>query len=256
MGAVGIAAGVAAAGSIAGSAISSSAASDAADVQSKAQLTAASIQQQEFKRIMKMLQPYNRGGQNAFKELQLLTGTNPGGNPLKATLTKPFLPTMKQLQQTPGYEFAKTQGLQATQNSFAAEGLGQSGAALKGAANYAEGLASTTYQQQFDNYLKQNLQISNILSGQAGLGENAAAMAGNTGATVTSNITGAITGAAAAQAGGIVGSANALSAGIGGLGNAATLYALGNNSGLFGGSGSGSSHGVIANDTGGSFNGG
>ena len=208
-----IAAGVV--GSVAGAAISSGAATDAANIQAGAQMQAAQLQKQEFDRIQKMLLPYNTGGQRAFGQLQRLTGSGPGGNPLKAALTKPFQPTMAQLSRTPGYQFALQQGTQATQNSFAAQGLGQSGAALKGAANYAEGLASTTYQQ-------------------AGLGENAAAQAGNTGAQITSNIGNAITGAAAARAGGIVGSANALGAGINGVSNAGLLYAIGNNSGLFG----------------------
>lgn len=239
---VGAALGLGAAGSVAGSLISSNAATSAANTQAQADEQAAKIQEAEFNRVQASLKPYNTGGQQAFSDLQKLTGTNKGGNPLSAALTKPFAPTMASLAATPGYQFALTQGQQATQNSYAAQGLGQSGAALKGAANYSEGLASTTYQQQFQNYLAQNQQIANILGGQANLGENAAATAGNTGAAITNSITGATTGAAAATAAGTVGSANALSAGLGSLSNTGTLLALGNNSGLFGSSsGSGGS---------------
>jgi hypothetical protein len=58
--------------------------------------------------------------------------------------------TQAELAATPGYQFTLNQGLQAVQNSAAAKGLGVSGAALKGAADYATGLADSTYQTQFN----------------------------------------------------------------------------------------------------------
>ena len=63
-----------------------------------------------------------------------------------------------QLEQTPGYQFTLQQGLESTQNSAAARGLGVSGAALKGAATYATGLADNTYQNQFTDELNANNQ--------------------------------------------------------------------------------------------------
>jgi hypothetical protein len=60
-------------------------------------------------------------------------------------------PTQAQLEATPGYQFTLQQGLESTQNSAAARGLGNSGAALKGAATYATGLANQTYQNQFQD---------------------------------------------------------------------------------------------------------
>ncbi len=73
-----------------------------------------------------------------------------------------FAPTIENLEKTPGYQFTLDQGLKAVQNSYAAQGLGTSGAAMKGAADYAEGLASTTYQNQFKNwYDEQNLALDN-----------------------------------------------------------------------------------------------
>lgn len=97
------------------------------------------------------------------------------------TLTAPFQDTQAQLAATPGYQFALAQGLQGTQNSAAAQGLGTSGAALAGAANYATGLAGTTFQNQFSNYLAQNAQIFNQLFGVSQLGAQAAGqLAGET----------------------------------------------------------------------------
>lgn len=136
---------------------------------------------------------------------------------------------METLKNMPGYQFALQQGLQATQSGFAAKGLGQSGAALKGAANYAEGLAGTTYQQLFGNVLS-----------TVGLGENAAATLGTQGLGYTNAQNNLTTGAAAAQASGVIGGANSLIGGlntaIGGVNNAlvtpAMLRAVG---GLYGG---------------------
>ncbi len=77
------------------------------------------------------------------------------------------------LSQTPGYQFALDQGLKATQNGFAAQGLASSGAAMKGGAQFAEGLASQTYNQQLQNYL------ANYNAGIAGVGANVNAAGAN-----------------------------------------------------------------------------
>lgn len=155
-------------------------------------------------------------------------------------LLQPFNPTMEDLAKTPGYQFTLGQGLQAVQNSYAAQGLGSSGAAIKGAANYAEGLASTTYQQQFNNYWTQLMHQYDMLSGAVATGENAGVNLGNTTQATSSNLANLTTGAGAAQAGGIVGSANALNAGLagvsGGINNALMLNML-NQAGMFGGGG-------------------
>lgn len=238
-----------AAGSIGSSLLSSSAATDAAKLQTDAANTASANQLAEFNQNKATLAPFVGAGTSSLTALQKLTGTDVGGNPLTAPLTRPFQPTMDELAKTPGYQFTLGQGLQNTQNSYAAQGLGQSGAALKGAANYAEGLASTTYQQQFQNYLNQNSQIYSMLGGQASLGENAAATTGNQGIQATANAGNFLTSGAAAGAGGIVGSANAINAGLSNVSNTGLVYALGNNSGLFG---SGSGGGISTAGNGGS----
>ncbi len=57
------------------------------------------------------------------------------------------------LESTPGYQFVRDQGLKSVQNSYAAKGLGSSGAAIKGGADYASGLANATYEQRLNDYL-------------------------------------------------------------------------------------------------------
>lgn len=163
------------------------------------------------------------------------TAINAGGttsyNPLTAPLTAPF--TAATLASTPGYQFTLGQGLKSTQNSYAAQGLGSSGAAEKGAASYATGLAQNTYNQQLTNYLTQNQQIANMLLSSGTLGENAAGTlssiygsAGNAalgGATTTgAGIASSTAGIGNALAGGAAGVANSASSAI----NSSLQYSL------------------------------
>jgi hypothetical protein len=121
---------------------------------------------------------------------------------------------MAQLAQTPGYQFSLQQGELATQNSYAAQGLGSSGAAEKGAASFAEGLAGTTFQQQYSDYMQQNQTVYNMLSGQVGTGLSATQLIANAAQGIGSNISNAQIGAGAASAAGTIGSANALTSGL------------------------------------------
>lgn len=115
------------------------------------------------------------------------------------------------LQQTPGYQFNLRQGLKGVQNSAAARGLGTSGAAYKGAANYATGLADSTYQNQFNNEMNQRQQRYNQLMGTAQLGANAAAQTSQNATTTGQGI-----------ASNTIGGGNAIAAGLTGAGNALT----------------------------------
>jgi hypothetical protein len=140
------------------------------------------------------------------------------------------------LAATPGYQFALNQGLQATQNSAAARGLGVSGAALKGAATYATGLADQTYTNQFNKLINlgQNALTTNAsregnitntfnrLASTEQIGENAAASTGTSGASLGNAAANATLAGGAAQVAGAIGTGNALADGIGGVTNAYT----------------------------------
>lgn len=198
------------------------------------------------------LKPFVDAGTGAVKQLQLLTGTNEGGNPLTAFLTRPFQPTMQELEATPGYQFVKDQGLKTVANSYAAKGLSSSGAALKGAARYATGLADSTFENRFADYLKQNSQIFGMLSGPASLGENAAAQTGNMGLGYSQMIGNSLGGIGSALAGRQIGSTNALIQGMTGAGNALAsvpmMYALGSG-GMFSGGGTSAGNGMSVTNT-------
>ena len=210
-----IAGGVAASG-VLGAGISAFGQSDAARKQAAAQEAALQFQKQVYAQNTARLQPWVSAGTQQLNQLQ---------NALPS-LTAPFNPTMAQLQATPGYQFTLNQGLQATQNGQAAQGLGNSGSALKGAEQYAQGLASTTYQQQFQNYLAQNNQIYNMLAGVGNTGENAAAQTGTLGINSGTGVSNALTGLGNAQAAGIAGFGNTLGGAIGNLGSYGLLGSM------------------------------
>jgi hypothetical protein len=235
--------GVAALGAVAGGGISALGAQSAAKTQAAASEAGITAQINELQNISGLMGPYINAGSGAAQQLSSL-----GSSATLGSLTAPFNPTMAQLEATPGYQFTLNQGLQGVANAYSGQGLGNgvvqgatattpSGPGIKGALNYAEGLASTTYQQQFSNYLAQNSQIYNMMAGQEQLGEaGTSALAGVSQAGI-SNITGLNSAAGAATAAGIQSGANALGQGIsGGASNFALLNALGGGS-LFGAGG-------------------
>lgn len=221
---VAAAAGIGAVGAIGGGLLSASAAGQAGKQQSSAASNALNAQQGFFDTAQQGLSPFMNAGQSAQSQLQQLTGTNAGGNPLTAALTAQFNPS--DLAATPGYQFSLNQGLKATQNQLASQGLGNSGQATAGAANYAEGLAGTTYNQQLQNYLAQNQQTYNMLQGQVGTGEQAAGALGGIATQTGQGIAQSNNQIGAAQAAGTLGSAAGLSNGLTGAASSAQQAAL------------------------------
>lgn len=223
-----VALGASAIGTIGSGVMSSIGAGEASKAQQEAALKAEGFLNDLWGQAKGFAQPFVNFGTGAGNQLMALTGSGPGGDPMTAPLTRPFQPTMDQLKATPGYQFALTQGLQATQNGLAARGLGRSGEALAGAANYATGLASTTYNQQFQNDLQSRQLMYNMLSGIMGVGAQSAQ-----GLVQGANQTGgALAGQAMnfgnAQAAGDIAQANALGGIMKGLGSSVSnLYLMG-----------------------------
>lgn len=133
------------------------------------------------------LMPYQQFGQQGMTNL----------NDRMGYLTTPFSMTQSQLEQTPGYQFNLYQGLKAVNNEMGARGLLNSGAVMKGAANYATGLADSTYMDQFNMDQTQKQNIYNRLLGVVQTGENAAAQTGAYGTQAAGTVAG--TNATAAQ---------------------------------------------------------
>lgn len=129
------------------------------------------------------LQPFLSNGTGASNTLATDLGTN--GNTGAAgygSLTAPFNPS--NLQNTPGYQFSLSQGNNALTNSEAAAGNLDSGAALKAAQQFGQGLASTTYNTAFNQDLATKQNTEQALAGQA----NSGLIAGNIVGDVNNNI--------------------------------------------------------------------
>lgn len=158
-----VALGVGAAG-VAGTVIASG---NAADASKHATDAAVAQQKDALSQQSTMSQPYRSLGESAIPTLKGLLGLD-GTDPTKA------------LEKTPGYQFAKEQGLDATKNAASAMGMGLSGNTLEGLDKFSTGLASQTYQSQVGN-------LENVV----GMGQAAAAgQAANIGnaANNTSNL--------------------------------------------------------------------
>ncbi len=204
-----------------GGAVTAYSANKAADTQSNAANLASQTQlklgdqsnqllRDQYNQTRSDLLPYNQAGQAVQSDLMSRL----------PFLTSPITMDQATLEKTPGYDFTKTQGLKAVQNSAAARGLGVSGAALKGASTFATGLANQTYKDQFalENTNRQN--AYDRLMGVIGSGENAAAMTGNIGSKNATTAAGVNTAVGGQVGGNIIGGANAQAAAYNATGNA------------------------------------
>lgn len=210
--------GISVLGSTVSGLIGSSAAGSAASTQANAANRASESAMDMYRQTREDLAPYRAYGVTA-------------GNALSAnlpTLTAPFDPTQATLEATPGYQFTLSQGLKAVQNAAAAKGLGISGAALRGAEDYATGLADNTLKTQFDIDQANKTNSFNKLLQLTNTGAGAATQTGNFGVQSTQNANNFATSGAAASAAGQVGSANALGGALTGAGNNYLNYSVAN----------------------------
>jgi hypothetical protein len=130
-------------------------ANKAASATKQATQTAVDAQQKAVADQAALSAPYRQLGESAIPQYQQLLGLTPGAD--KNSI-------MQTLQNLPGYEFTKTQGLEATKAQAAAMGLGLSGNTLTALDQYSSGLANQTYGQRV-----------NELAGAVGQGQAAAA---------------------------------------------------------------------------------
>lgn len=187
-------------------------ANKASQAQQSAAQMAANTQMQMYQQTRKDLAPYRAAG---AADLATLQSELP-------FLTSPIKMDEATLEQTPGYQFTLAQGLKAVQNSAAARGLGVSGAAQKGAAAYATGLADNTYQTQFNLENINRSNAYNRLINLVNMGQSAAGQTANASLATGQGVGSAeIAGGNAAAAG-----YNAFGGAGQTIANAGTTYAL------------------------------
>lgn len=218
-----------AAGTVAAGALGAGGSMAAGGKSASAAKQSADMQKQMYLQTRSDLSPFTTAGSSVLPQLTSLATSGPtGGGPDYVSQASALVPptmTQAELEKTPGYQWNLAQGLKAAQSAAAARGLGVSGAALKGAATYATGLADSTYKNQFDmaqtrfnDYLGLNTaQQGNLtnqynrLSGVATLGANAAAQTGTQGTALANQAGNALQAAGNAQAAGTMGASNAIS---------------------------------------------
>ena len=187
--------------------------------------------------------PGQPGTQTNTANLSSMVNPNVGAY---GQLTQPWTgqfqaPTAEQAAQTPGYQFTVDQTMQALQRSAAAQGNLMTGGTMKEMANYASGLASTNYQQTYNNAFQNYLQnynqfqtnqtnLYNRFANMAGIGQTTGGQLAQLGSNAAQNIAGtymtgaaqqaqALQNAAAAQAYGYMGGANAWAGGLNNISN-------------------------------------
>ena len=208
---------IGAAGSIIGGTVSAIGANSAAGKQAQAEQNAQNIEQQQYQQNSANQQPFIAAGQNAVGTI----GTDQANGTGFAASFNPST-----FINSPGYNFQLQQGQNAINSSAAATGGVLNGGTLKALDQYTTGLANTTYNQAYQNYLAKSNQDYNQLFGVAQLGEQGAASLGQQGTQSAANQGNAAIGVGNANAAGTVGVANGINQAVGGITNAAQTIGL------------------------------
>lgn len=199
-----IASAIGAAGAIGGGILNSSATKSAANTEANAANQASQTQLGIYNNTVSNLAPYLSTGTSALSQLSQLLGI---GGPNGVGSTNGVGPNnsalYSALQNYPGYQFSLQQGLDAVNQSGAARGILNSGATIKNATQYGQGLAQST----LGSYLSQ-------LQGLATTGENAGAITGSQGVSTGANVGNSLIAGGNATGSGQLGSSLALTGGI------------------------------------------
>jgi hypothetical protein len=195
---------------IAGGLMGARASGQAAQAQSQASMMSALIQAQQADAARQQQErmfgvakggyaPYSQFGEESTNRLATLMGLRPGVD--SGSLMQQ--PTLDQLQMDPAYKFREQQGLQAVQRQMAASGMGASGAALKGAQRFGQGLASEEYGNAYNRFMQNRTNVMNLLQGGVNTGFGAAQGVGNAAVGTGTNIANTMLGAGQALGQGI-----------------------------------------------------
>jgi len=187
--------------SIIGGGISYLGAEKASSAQEAAAGQASDTQLQMYYQARGDLAPWTEAGKNALAQYQERALAGPG----EFTW-----------EETPGYQFQVAQGTKALERGAAARGGLLSGRQQKALTQYGQGLASTDYQGQRQNWLDEYYRSLEPTRWLTGSGQNAAAQQGAWGQQTGVNVAQNQLAAGQAQAGGYINQANALTGFLGG----------------------------------------
>jgi hypothetical protein len=211
-------------------------AKQAADQQVAEQERALQFQKDVYGDTKANQQPFVQAGQSSIAQLMDAIKAGKYGPGSIATPAAFKAPTLEEARNSPGYQFTQEQGEQGIERGAAAAGGAFTGGTLKALAGFNTNLADSTYGDVFNRALtgynasladyqarlQGQAQSFNQLTSIAGLGENAAANAGNNGAQAAATIGNTLGNIGNAQAAGTVGAANALTGALQGVSSSAT----------------------------------
>ena len=178
-------------------------AGNAADAVSDASDKSAELAWQMYQQGREDLAPWREAGGAAVQDLAGKIAAGPG-----------------EFEASPGYQWTLDQGLNAQQNALSAMGANRSGKHIKAATDYAEGLASTEY----DNFLRRWYDKLKPLQSMAGLGQTSANQTAGLGANAAANMGNAYATSGLAQGAGNINQTNALTGAITGGANSLLQY--------------------------------
>lgn len=200
-------------------------ASKAADAQTNAANASIANQRQMYDENKNLLMPFITAGQSQIPGLTKWNNYADESSPLNALmkLVMPGADMSAVLEQTPGYAFNQSQGLRAANNALAARGLGGSGgAAAKGAATFASGLAGNTWQNVVNALTNTFTTGGNAMQNMVNMGASSGNALVGIGSGTANQISSGLIGAGNAQAAG----ANAIGSAMGGFGNSLSSAAI------------------------------
>ena len=207
------------AGTAASALIGANASKSAARTQADATRHASDVTLQGQREALDAQKPFLEGGYAATNRLQELLGL--GGDKSAdgyGSLNTPFSFTPGDLTQTPGYQFSLQQGQNALDRKASAGGGFYSGGGLKDAASFSQGLAGTTfdneYNRAFNAFQTNRANTLNPLQSMAGQGQTSAGTVGNIQMGGANSLANLITGNANAQGAAKIATGNAISSGI------------------------------------------
>jgi len=226
-------------GSLIGGVVSSGAARSAANTQADATRAAQDAQERMYERQVQLNEPFRLAGVASQNRLMELLGirspTTPAGGTPSEFVTNPNSPDFGKyardfgaadFQTDPGYAFRLSEGMKALDRTAASRGGLLSGATLKGAERFNQGLASDEYQRAYERYNTNRANQLNPLMGYAtGPGMSATAASSNAAQNFGTQTGQNLQDIGTARASGYLGSANALS---GALNTAGNLYMYNN----------------------------
>lgn len=235
-GGLGTALGVSAGTNLLGSLLGANASNKAAQIQANAANNASQLTANMFNIQNQQQQPYRTAGYGALNTINSMLPGNyvqydANGNPVGAGtgtgyLTHQFNTQDLNANMSPSYAFALDQGTRANLNAANALGGRVGGNALQGLQNYTQGLATTNYQNAFNNYQAQRQNIYNTLAGIAGIGQTAQTQTGNLAQNAAQTQAQLGVGGASALAAGQTGAASSLAGGATGVANNLLLASL------------------------------